>query len=724
MKFRKGPLGLASLIAFGLLALLGAGAPAASAADPCPNAAAREQQGATMLADCRAWEMVSYPDKNGNGVAASADSVQISPDGRRVFYGSRAPFALETPSAPGFVPYVATRNEAAQVWSTAPIMPPIGLSNGSNEAKYRAISADVTRGVLRFGGDPSLLDPGSSSQASVNEYLVDFTAPAFNLLTPALSDFFYGGLFGEASPSLEQVVIQSETALVPAVQGKPVEWGTYLSTDGGAPRLVGLLPGDVVPDGGSKAPVGQNVVSEDGSRVFFGSPYDFGTGSQLYVRVGGETQHVNASTLDTPDPQMPARFEAAGTDGRHVFFTSCERLTEDSTADANGGTSACSPDHESAPATNDLYRYDTAAESLVDITTGDPAGADVLGLAGQSGSESGDRLYFVARGVLDGGAISGQPNLYLWEADETPNGEVAFIATLDPGDGLSFSGDPGDKGVWSTSSLRERLARVTPDGRYLTFMSKAPLEPGFDNAEHHQVFLFDAEATADPLVCVSCGEGAGPATADAGWRLEAGFTTFFENSDQANFLSDDGESVFFETARRLEAVDTNGKFDVYEYDTASSGLSLVTSGRSDAGSYFTDATPDGSSVLVTTTERIAKADGDDLRDLYVARAGGGLTEPDSGQPPCEEAECLPEAFAPPLRAAPSTATFSGRGNVTPGRACGASTLRARKAAQRARRLGSQAKRPTAPRSVRKRAAKAKRKSAQLRRRATACRRAS
>src|SRR5688572_32082480 len=56
----------AVLMGAGVLALAGAAPAAAPAADACPNAEVRQQQGATRLPECRAYEQVSPQQKNGN----------------------------------------------------------------------------------------------------------------------------------------------------------------------------------------------------------------------------------------------------------------------------------------------------------------------------------------------------------------------------------------------------------------------------------------------------------------------------------------------------------------------------------------------------------------------------------------------------------------------------------------------------------------------------------
>src|SRR5260370_37038208 len=59
-------------------------------------------------------------------------------------------------------------------------------------------------------------------------------------------------------------------------------------------------------------------------------------------------------------------------------------------------------------------------------------------------------------------------------------------------------------------------------------------------------------------------------------------------------VSDAGQ-VFFESTESLVLADRNGQRDVYQYEAGSPHL--VSSGTSEAPSYFMDATPSGSDVF-------------------------------------------------------------------------------------------------------------------------------
>jgi len=86
-------------------------APAEGAtADSCPNAAVRAQQHAGLLADCRAWEMVSPPDKNGSNVIAGQGVSRSATNGGAAQYASLGSFA--DPNGTSLVTYyIAERND-------------------------------------------------------------------------------------------------------------------------------------------------------------------------------------------------------------------------------------------------------------------------------------------------------------------------------------------------------------------------------------------------------------------------------------------------------------------------------------------------------------------------------------------------------------------------------------------------------------------------------------
>jgi hypothetical protein len=324
---------------------------------------------------------------------------------------------------------------------------------------------------------------------------------------------------------------------------------------------------------------------------------------------GSTTRAVSVSELDgEPAEVRDARFLAAkADDGSLALFTSRHKLTDDATSCAS-----CE---------GDLYLWDGGAvegERLTDLTTADPQGGRVLGMAEAADDLS--RVFFVAHGDLAEGAAGGQPNLYQW----TPGEGIRHVATL----------AGSDTAVWNTnrqSADRYRDARISADGTRLLFASRAQVTAQ-DTGGTKQIYLYDA--STDRLVCVSC-----PASVPSGdsWLF---YSPTLDSAPRVPYrlprnLSGDGERVFFETAQGLVGRDTNAKPDVYMWSGGE--LSLVSTGKGGEASEFVDASASGDDVFFTTRERLVGADVDDHVDIYDARVGGGF--PEQQVPP----ECIGDA---------------------------------------------------------------------------------
>ncbi len=104
-------------------------------------------------------------------------------------------------------------------------------------------------------------------------------------------------------------------------------------------------------------------------------------------------------------------------------------------------------------------------------------------------------MYFVAGGVLAAGASPGANNLYMAH-EQGGMWRTTFIASLSADDVPDWTG-----------RLNGRTSRVSPDGRWLAFMSDRSLT-GYDNRDassgkpDEEVYEYDA--VSGGLVCVSC----------------------------------------------------------------------------------------------------------------------------------------------------------------------------------------------------------------------------
>ncbi len=686
------------------------------------------------LADERAWEMVSPPNKfggriihfnqgvmqaaaDGNGVAyQTVTSIEPNPDGNR---------AIDTST-------VLARRDGAGGWSSKDITSPrAGVAQLRFGGEYKIFSTNLERALLEQQ-DNTPLSPEASEETP---YLRDSTEPAtYTPLVTSKEGFanvppgtVFGGGGGSgrspvaivaADPSLTHPVLKSRTPLVSGAAPESLyQWSE------GQLQPVSELPaseGAAVVEGTAGAGTGsiRHAVSADGSRVFWGpGRYSRPFGSKmsgLYVRdtVSGKTWRLDLAQPGASGEGVanPA-FEGASTDGTVVFFSDLQQLTTDASA----------PDSDRR--TRDLYRCEVGpleggglgCTSLIDLSAplaGSGEKAELVGITPGFG-EDGSRIYFVARGVLDTApneagetAVAGEPNLYLWEEGQGRR----FIATLSKRDRADW-GNP-DTDLWGDA--QKLSAAAAPNGRYLAFMSERSLT-GYDNRDSksqepvEEVFRYDA--IADRLDCISCNPsgaspegqvsdptGGDPTRADtqSNWskRWVGAILPAAQESEPTLGLTfhhprviHDNGRVFFNAIDPLVSADSNGEWDVYQYEPTGTGdctlsssgaatarstggcVSLISSGAAEEEATFVDASEGGDSVFFITPERLSVLDEDSELDVYDARVDGVTAQ----RPVINE--CLGEACQsapnPPNDPTPASAAFRGAGNV-PSERCPAS----------------------------------------------------
>jgi len=425
-------------------------------------------------------------------------------------------------------------------------------------------------------------------------------------------------------------------------------------------------------------------------------------GAALYVRdlTLGETLRIDVPVPGASGGPGEPHFELAASDGSRVFFKDTSRLTVGATA---VGSEA------------DLYVCDLSVvggQLKCDLRDATPAlhPGEAANIQGQviGADENARYVYFTTNGALTPNAVHGsceegtpEPldtscNLYVYDSESGTLHLVAVVSNLDSPDW-----NAGARG--SHTGLAGLTARVSPNGRYLAFMSARSLT-GFDNrgarsnALNEEVFQYDR--VSDELVCVSCaasgerpegildtGEfpgllvdrsgvwtGRSLAGSLPGWsHIDLGHATY-----QPRYLLDSGR-MFFNSEVGLVPGDNNRKEDVYEYEPdghggcheASGCVGLMTGGTSGEESALLDASASGDDLFVMTAAKLAAGDKDAALDVYDAHV-------------CTEAApCLSPAPIPPeecgstdaCRPAPSpqpdqfevpaTAMLSTGGNITP-----------------------------------------------------------
>ncbi len=693
------------------------------------------------LPDGRAWELVSPVNKGGAlfELDEHGGQVQAASDGSGITYVTRGPSVGEDP--------VGNSHQYSQVlskrgpggWRSVDLTLPGRLPENEEPAEvllhaafeYHLFSPDLSLAAVEPhpAGTP-LLSPEATERTlylrnnTTNKFLalVDpgdvppetrIEEPGFNGVQATEWDMH----FLAATPDLEHVVFDTPMALTPeAVQDETVqedpsnvnhvqhnlyEWGA------GQLGLVNILPNEEVAHGrpaqgvplvrlagmtdAAGLPRGnvQRAVSDDGRRIAWtwGEPYGPQLKSYrgLFVRdmVEGRTVRVGG---------LSAAYQTMNSEGSKIFYLE------------SGG----------------LHVFDFDAGTTTDLTGG--AGAGVQELVSDV-SEDGSYVYFVAKGVLAQGAVSGEDNLYLLR-DSDEHWTTTFIATLSPEDNPDWYAE-----IFGAPFLANVTSRVSPDGRFLTFMSDRSLT-GYDNIDavsgrpDEEVYLYDAETGR--LVCASCDPtGARPvgvfdgreselqADTQGAWTSTqaaegnpkfdhwlAGSTPGWDNlandsaTYQPRFLSDDGR-LFFDSPVGLVPRDTNGLEDVYEYEPEGVGgcsngtssamvvyvgelagspeggcVGLISSGTSSSESVFYDASENGDDVFFDTKASLSGEDVDKAYDVYDAHVCSGAvpcrTVPVT-PPPCSSGDSCKAAPSPQpeIFGAPPSATFNGAGNIAP-----------------------------------------------------------
>ncbi len=663
------------------------------------------------LPDSRVWTMVSPPNKNGgalylNSPGGSGQVIEAAEDGAAITYVANGPVVANpagnsSPSEPTQIISRRTSNG----WSVEDIATPHAAAAQNPFPEYVFFAPDLSQALVQPVGDTPLSPEVKERTPYVRDNTTGTYTPLVTASNVPAGTFFGGeeefpGVHTElATPDFSHVLLTSKYALTSNAVKPPYGENIY-EWAAGRLTLVSVFPNGESTNGqiGDSMMSFRHALSNDGSKVFWTAD----EGHRLYMT---NTLTGRSLPVDTPGPggtRGETRFQLASADGSKVFFLNSGPLTGDSDLPK-----------ESEEKHFDLYVDDTATGALTDLTGdehlagGEPADVRRMVLGA---SEDGSIVYFVARGVLADGARSEQDNLYVMSEAGSVWSAPRLVSVLSPEDDVTW----GERGLGSEEEPRLMTSRVSPNGRYLAFMSDRSLT-GYDNRDANsgqpdeEVFLYDE--SSGHLHCVSCNPtGARPvgvldkpqysepallADPTGLWqeRWLAAVIPAWEHANadqnvggspyQSRYLSDEGR-LFFNSFDSLAAPDTNGKADVYEYDPQEVGscetpggcTSLISSGTSSAESAFMDASgmgPDGKEsedVFFLTAARLAPEDYDSAFDIYDAhvcsQAVPCATQP-VASPPCSSGDSCKAAPTPQpsIFGAPASATFSGAGNVAP-----------------------------------------------------------
>jgi DNA-binding beta-propeller fold protein YncE len=557
--------------------------------------------GGFVLPDGREWEMVSPPDKHGAAILPSngEEMMQAAAAGGALAFAAASPTESEPAGSTDIVSMLGVRGRTGGWSSRDMTLPHEGeLLVG---AEFFAFSEDLSQAIVQPRGEfVACRSAGGEAQPCLSEEASEQTAflrtnylngnpsepclptamhcyeplvtgqvgyanvPAGTKFAEESCEAACGPFLASATPDLQHVVLKSKTSLTSPAGAQLYEWSA------GKPADEQLAPVTILPPtkeekehGEGGQPAGgvlgfagenlRNAVSANGSLVFWTG------GAALYARDVAKRETLLIGQ---------GKFQDATSDGSRVFYSTGVGIDERE----EGSLFEC-------------HIVDNVAGELEceGGGGGKELAPEVLG-ATVGMSSDGSWMYFVSLGDLAAGAVRGEPNLYAQH-----EGVTRLVAVLSAADGPDWQRSFG--------STRELSARVSPDGRWLTFMSQRELT-GYDNRDavtgkpDEEVFLYNVGSGSHPptLVCASCDpsgarplgeEGAKLVTTQGGIVADPVWESSWLAADipgssgprsagdfdahQPQYLSDSGR-LFFNARDPLVAQAVNGKWDVYEYE--------------------------------------------------------------------------------------------------------------------------------------------------------------
>jgi hypothetical protein len=418
--------------------------------DPCGNSLVRQQTGAALLADCRAFELMSAPDTAGYDVESDIVPGQAPFEGfpeavapSRVLYGMHqgAVPGGWNPTNLGLDPYVATRG--GDGWTTQYVGLPADGMPSAHPFGSSLGGADDGLNVFAFAGadicSPCFSDGTSGLPLRMPDgSIVQGMAGSLDPGPGATGDILVRKRFsGDGS----QLVFGSTAQFEPdsSQAGSPSIYERDLATE--STRVVSRLPdGENIPcllECDSKG-IAELDISGDGSRVLIGQLVSTDSHGNDYWHLYLE---VNGSPFGTdlmPGASSGGMYAGMDSSGSHVYFTTRDQLASDTDTSV------------------DLYRADVdlSGASLTRVSVGDggagdtdqcipalnnehahwntldaDATCDIVAIGGGGGvARQGGDVFFLSPETLEGSnGVHNAPNLYR----ATPGDDVEYVTTLE-----------------------------------------------------------------------------------------------------------------------------------------------------------------------------------------------------------------------------------------------------------------------------------------------------
>ena len=251
-------------------------------------------------------------------------------------------------------------------------------------------------------------------------------------------------------------------------------------------------------------------------------------------------------------------------------------------------------------------------------------------------SPDGEFVYFVGPNQLQAGAPTAPAErIFVWHDGEIR--EVASLKTVNEAKRvLGYY-------AWFENTLSSsKDSRLAPDGRRLVFLSEGASEQiGYDHGSTcptvegeniatpacREIYVYEpTEAGPGRLQCASCNPTGAKALTNADLRFPVVNIVLSGNSYLNRAISRDDRFISFTSGDPLVPGDTNGRPDVYVFDSATGEVEPLSDVTSGAGAYFLDASLDRGDTFFASRAQLVPDDENEQVDLYDVRVDGGFAE--------------------------------------------------------------------------------------------------
>ena len=551
----------------------------------CLDEAARQARGSLSLPDCRAYEMITPPEKNGALIGHPFAGIQepvISDDGTKLISSSIQCFA-GGPSCIGQRGNDGATYEFARTpsgWATNPLVPPAGALDGAET--YTTWAADPNRGTSLFSAlaptsgrqedlwtrqaDGELADIGpleeegrftAEQRIPYQVYLDEWLATAD--LSHVVYETIQSGSAWGFDPSVKQALYEYAETGEPQPHAFPLMVGVKGGYENGENHSLVSVCSTLLGAENNTVAKWEGSLSQTGRTVFFraegrdaeecenennSTSATAPAVTQLWARVDGEVGPERAGP-GLPEAHSVLVSAPTGKEGSGCTTSECE-------ANASSQQNAV----EGGAARDARFEAATADGSAVVF-------ASAQQLTNNAGQDEGENLYE---------SVCAEPCGTPAEEPNAAHRELLDISEAQGGG--TVSGGPRVLG----------LEALSADGSHVYFVAKGVLTAGEENHNHEHaedgkpnLYVFERDE-AHPEGHVAFIATLSPGTGQLGdeaLNWEPG-----PAGDDAS-VTPDGRFLVFTSHRALTADDTRGEgpAQVYEYDAQAGALTRVSVGQ-------------------------------------------------------------------------------------------------------------------------------------------------